>query len=149
MHLSQVCLRGTPRGQRPSRARQRYDPGCIETMAFQKGTETPSKWLMELLAVVWRLRTQPSRNTGVSPYFLVFSSKAVLPTNIAFRAPRVENYNEQNFDQARLVEVDSLEEEHLVTCVRMAKYLDGLRRYYNRNVNDRFFVLRDLVLRRK
>ena len=31
----------------------------------------------------------------------------------------------------------------------MAKYLDGLRRYYNCNVNDRFFVVRDLVLRRK
>ena len=80
---------------------------------------------------------------------MVFGSEAVLPAKVAFRAPRVENYNEENSDQARLVEVDSLEEEHLVTCVRMAKYLDGLRRYYNRNVNDRFFVLRDLVLRRK
>ena len=31
----------------------------------------------------------------------------------------------------------------------MAKYLDGLRIYYNRNANDRFFVVGDLVLRRK
>jgi hypothetical protein len=42
---------------------------------------------------------------------MVFGSEAVLPADIAFRAPRVENYNEKNSDQARLVEVDSLEEE--------------------------------------
>ena len=67
---------------------------------------------------------------------MVFGSEAVLPADVAFRSPTVENYNEENADQARLVEVDSLEEEHLVTCVRTAKYLDSLRIYYNRNVND-------------
>jgi len=67
---------------------------------------------------------------------MVFSSKAILPTDVAFRAPRVENYIEENSNQARLVELDSLEEEQLVTYVRMAKYLNVLRRYYNRNVND-------------
>ena len=80
---------------------------------------------------------------------MVFDSEAVLPADVAFRAPRVENYNKENSDQARLVEVDSLEEEHLVTYVRTVKYLDGLWRYYNRSVNDRFFVVWDLVVRRK
>ena len=80
---------------------------------------------------------------------MVFGSKTVLPADVAFRAPRVGNYNEENSNLAWLVEVDNLEEEHLVICVRTAKYLDGLRRYYNRNVNDRFFVVRDLVLCRK
>ena len=80
---------------------------------------------------------------------MVFSSEAVLVDDVAFRAPRVENYNRENSDQAQLVEVDSLEEECLVTYVQTTKYLDGLRRYYNHNVNDRFFVVGDLVLRRK
>ena len=80
---------------------------------------------------------------------MVFGSVAILPANVAFWAPRVENYNEENSDLARLIEVDSLEEERLVTYVRMAKYLDGLRRYYNHNVNNQFFVVGDLVLRRK
>ena len=31
----------------------------------------------------------------------------------------------------------------------MTKYLDNLCRYYNRNVNDRFFTIEDLVHRRK
>ena len=47
-----------------------------------------------------------SRNTGVSPYFLVFGSEAMLPTDVAFRAPRIENYDEENNDQARQDDVD-------------------------------------------
>ena len=98
----------------------------LKKRLYKKEQKHPGKWLKELPAMVWGLRTQPSRNTGVSPYFMVFVSEAVLPADVAFRAPRVENYNEENSDQARLVEVDSLEEERLVTCVRMVKYLEGL-----------------------
>ena len=61
----------------------------------------------------------------------------------------MENYYEENSNQARLVELDSLEEERLVSCVRTAKYLDSVRRYYNRNINDRFFMVGDLVLNNK
>jgi hypothetical protein len=61
----------------------------------------------------------------------------------------VEHYDEENSDEARADDINHLEEECLVTCVQTAKYLDGLCRYYNRNVNDRFFMVEDLVLRRK
>ena len=61
----------------------------------------------------------------------------------------MEHYNEENSDRAQADEINRLEEERLVTCVRTAKYLDGLHRYYNRNVNDRFFMVGDLVLCRK
>jgi hypothetical protein len=67
---------------------------------------------------------------------MVFGSEAILSANITFQAPRVENYNEENSDQAQLIEVDSLEEERFVSCVRTPKYLDNMQRYYNRNVND-------------
>ena len=80
---------------------------------------------------------------------MVFGSKDVLLADITFRAPRVENYNKENSGLAWLIEVDNLEEKHLVTYVQIAKYLDGLRRYYNHNINDRFFVVGDLVLHRK
>ena len=41
------------------------------------------------------LRTQASHSTGVSPYFLVYGLEAILPADIAFRAPRVKNYDEE------------------------------------------------------
>ena len=80
---------------------------------------------------------------------MVFGPEAILPADVAFRAPRVENYNEENSDQSWLIELDSLEEEHLVLCVQTMKYPDSMQRYYNCNVNDRFFMVGDLVLHKK
>jgi len=85
----------------------------------------------------------------MSPYFLVYGSEAILPADIAFRAPRVENFDEEQAAAVRTEDVDWAEEERLITYVHTAKYLEGLRRYYNRNVKGRSFAIGDLVLRRK
>ena len=122
---------------------------ALKKRLYEKEQKYLGKWLKELPAVVWGLRNQPSRNTGVSPYFMVFGSEAILPADVTFRAPRVEHYDEENSDRTWLDDVNSLEEERLVTYVQMAKYLDGLCRYYNSNVNDRYFMVGDLVLHRK
>ena len=99
--------------------------------------------------MVWGLRTQASRSTGVSPYFLVYGSEAILPADVAFRAPRVENYDEEQAVAIRIEDVDRAEEERLITYVHIAKYLEGLRRYYNRNIKGHSFAIGDLVLCRK
>ena len=62
----------------------------------------------------------------MSPYFLVYGSKAILPADIAFRAPRVEHYNEEQATAVRTEDIDKTEEERLITCIRTAKYLEGL-----------------------
>ena len=85
----------------------------------------------------------------MSPYFLVYGSEAILPTDIAFQAPRVEHYDEEQATTVRTEDVDRAEEERLITYVRTAKYLEGLRRYYNRSIKGRSFAVVDLVLRRK
>ena len=89
------------------------------------------------------------RGCYMSPYFLVYGSEAILPTDIAFRAPRVEHYNEEQATTIRTEDIDRAEEERLITCVRTAKYLEGLWRYYIRNIKGRSFAVSDLVLRRK
>jgi hypothetical protein len=116
---------------------------------YRTNDKHPRRWLKELPAVVWGLRTQPSHNTGVSSYFMVFGSEAVLPADFAFQSPRVENHDEERSNEARELEINCAEEQRLDTYARTVKYLEGLRRYYNRNVKDRFFVVGDLVLRRK
>ena len=45
--------------------------------------------------------------------------------------------------------MNSAKEKRLDSGVRTAKYLAVLRRYYNKNVKERFFVVRDLVLKWK
>ena len=69
--------------------------------------------------------------------------------NVAFRAPRVENYDEERAMAVRTEDVDRAKEERLITCVHTAKYLEGLPRYYNHNIKGRLFAVGDLVLRRK
>ena len=95
------------------------------------------------------LCTQASHNTDVSPYFLVYGIETILPADIAFRAPRVENYNEEQAIAVWAEDIDRAEEECLITCICIAKYLEGLRRYYNHNIKGRSFAIGDLVLRRK
>jgi hypothetical protein len=80
---------------------------------------------------------------------MVYSAEAVLPTDIAFRSPRVENFDEDRSDEARELEVNCSEERRLDSYVHTAKYLAVLCRYYNRNVKARLFVVGDLVLKWK
>jgi hypothetical protein len=122
---------------------------ALKKRLYKANDKHPRRWLKELPAVVWGLRTQPSRNTSVSLYFMVFSSEAVSPADIAFQSPRVKNHDAKKSSEARELEVNCVEEHCLDTYARMAKYLEGLRRYHNRNVKDRFFMVGDLVLRRK
>jgi hypothetical protein len=80
---------------------------------------------------------------------MVFGSEAVLPADVAFQSPWVKNHDEERSFEARELEFNCDEEHRLDTYARTAKYLKGLHRYYNRNVKDRFFIVGDLVLRRK
>ena len=84
----------------------------------------------------------------MSPYFLVYGSEAILPANIAFRAPRVEHYDEEQATAVRTEDIDRAEEECLITCIHIAKYIEGLRRYYNHNIKGRLFAVGDLILHR-
>jgi hypothetical protein len=113
---------------------------ALKKRLYKENDKHLGRWLKELSAMIWGLRTQPSRNTSISPYFMVFGSEAVLPVDIAFQSPRVENHDEKS-DEARELEVNCAEE----TCACTAKYLEGLRRYYNHNIKDRFFMVGYLV----
>jgi hypothetical protein len=48
------------------------------------------KWIKELPNALWGLRTQPTKPTGQSPYFLVYGSEAILPADVMWESPAVE-----------------------------------------------------------
>ena len=80
---------------------------------------------------------------------MVYGAEAVLPADIAFRSAQVENFDKDKVKEVRELEVNSAEEKRLDSCIRTAKYLAVLRRYYNKNVKERFFMVEDLVLKWK
>ena len=80
---------------------------------------------------------------------MVYGAEAVLLADIAFRSARVENFDKGKANEVCELEVNSAEEKRLDSCVRIAKYLAVLCRYYNKNIKERFFVVGDLVLKWK
>jgi hypothetical protein len=101
------------------------------------------KWIKELPNALWGLRTQPTKPTGQSPYFLVYGSEAILPTS-----PAVEQYDEGMSEDSKRVDIDGLEEARYTALVQSARYLEGIRCYHDRNVKERSFNVGNLVLRR-
>jgi hypothetical protein len=81
-----------------------------------------SKWLQDLPQVIWGLRTQKSRATGCFPFFLVYGSEAVLPSDIAFGAPRIQNYEKGEAETTRRQDIDSVEQHRIVAGRQHARY---------------------------
>jgi hypothetical protein len=52
---------------------------ALKKRMYRENDKSPGRWIKESPVLVWGLRTQPSRNTGVSPYFMVYGAEAVLP----------------------------------------------------------------------
>jgi hypothetical protein len=59
----------------------------------------------------------------------------------------VEHYDEGVSEDIRRVDIDGLEEARYAALVQSARYLEGIRRYHDRNVKERSFNIGDLVLR--
>jgi hypothetical protein len=53
----------------------------------------------------------PNRSTGLTPFFLVYGSKAILPSDVQYNSPRVEAYEEEDTESSRQLSVVLLEEE--------------------------------------
>ena len=78
-------------------------------------------------------------NWTISFFFLTYGSEAILPADIMWRSPRVEAYQEGEADEARQLELDSVEEARVNALTQSARYLQGVRRYHDRNVQQRSF----------
>jgi hypothetical protein len=65
-----------------------------------------------------------------------------------WKSLRVEMYNEGEADEARQLELDSVEEACCTALVQSPRYLQGIRRYHDRNMRERLFNIGDLVVRR-
>jgi hypothetical protein len=77
---------------------------------------------------------------------LVYGSEAILPIYVVWESPPVEQHDENVVDDNRQVDIDNLEEARCAALVQSIGYLEGIRRYHDRNVKKRSFNVGDLVL---
>ena len=67
----------------------------LKPRIFNRWNKFSARWLTELSAVLWILRTTSSRATGYTPFFMVYGSEAVLPMDLDYGAPKIRAYDEQ------------------------------------------------------
>ena len=66
----------------------------LKPRIFNRFNKFDARWLAELPAVLWSLWTTPSRATSYTPFFMVYDSEAVLPTDLDYGAPIIRAYDE-------------------------------------------------------
>jgi hypothetical protein len=119
----------------------------LKPRIFNRLNKSGRKWLQELPAVVWSLRTTPSRDTGFTLFFLVYGVEAVLPTDLEYGSPRVRGYDEGTNQRARKDSLDQLDGARTVALMHSARYEQALRRYQSWKIRRRDFNEGDLVVR--
>jgi hypothetical protein len=69
----------------------------------------------------------PNTSTNFTPFFMMCSLEAMLPTKLQFMSPRVQAYQPVEAEQARQDAIDFLEESRGIIVARSAKYQKMLR----------------------
>jgi hypothetical protein len=87
---------------------------------FNRLKKFAGRWVAELPAVLWSLRMTPSRVTGFTPFFMVYGSEAVLPTDLDYGALRVRAYNEQGAEASLEDVIYQLDKVCDITLLRSA-----------------------------
>ncbi|XP_039803671.1 uncharacterized protein LOC120667718 [Panicum virgatum] len=105
------------------------------------------RWVEELPAVLWSLRTTPNRSTRLTPFFLTYGSEAVLHSDLDYGAPRVKDFDPETAAEAQRDAMKVLEEARLPTLHRSARYQQTLRRYHKWRIRERMLQVANLVLR--
>jgi hypothetical protein len=120
----------------------------LKLRIFNRLNKHGKKWAAELPSVLWSLRTTPSQATGFTPFFLVYGSEVVLPTDLEYGSLRLKAYNKQNNDTARENALDQLNKAHDIALLHSVRYQQNLRRYHDMHVRRRDLHVSDLVLQR-
>ena len=92
----------------------------LKLRIFNKLNKFGRRWLTKLSSVSWSLRMTPSRATGFTPFFLIYGTETVLPTDLEYGSPRLKAYQEQQNQQAREDSLDQVDEARDVALLHSA-----------------------------
>jgi hypothetical protein len=73
----------------------------LKKRLYNENIKKDDKWIDEISSVNWGLCTQPSKATGLTPFFLVYGSEAILPADVMWQSPRLEMFEEGETVQRR------------------------------------------------
>ncbi|XP_014660697.1 uncharacterized protein LOC106804348 [Setaria italica] len=73
----------------------------LKSRIFDNASKYTTKSLRECPHIIWSLWMQKSRATSYTPFFLVYGSEVMLPTDVTFGAPRIQYYEEGEAEKIR------------------------------------------------
>jgi hypothetical protein len=91
-------------------------------------------WHKEFPSVLWALRTNVNRVTRDTSFNLVYGADVVLPPEIYLQSARVAHFDSEYQAKARELDSIMLEERRNTTLINIQKYLEPLKKYYNKSV---------------
>nr|CAE76039.1 B1292H11.25 [Oryza sativa Japonica Group] len=94
-------------------------------------------WVEELPSVLWAMHTTPTTSNKETPFFLVYGSEAMVPTELRHQSTRVQKYSDEEQEEQRSDDVNLLEEHRERIAVRAASYQQALRRYHEKRIRAR------------
>ena len=94
----------------------------LKSRIFDRLNKYAGRWVVEVLVILWSLRTTPNRSTGFTPFFLAYGAEAVLPSDLDHGAPRVKAFDHDRVAEAQQDIVDLLEEARETTIIHSAGY---------------------------
>jgi transposase InsO family protein len=120
----------------------------IKTRVYDKLMSHDKKWVEELPSVLWAVRTTPITSNKETPFFLVYGSEAMLPTELQHQSTRVQKYSGEDQEEQQNDDVNLLEEPQERVAVRATSYQQALCRYHEKRIRARILSIGDYVLRR-
>jgi hypothetical protein len=89
-----------------------------------------------------------NRATRDMPFNLVYEADMVLPPEIYLQSARVAHFDSEH--QAYAIELDSslLEERHNAALIKVQKYQECLKKYYNKSMVPWELSIGNLVLKK-
>jgi hypothetical protein len=82
----------------------------LKPRIFNRLNKFGRRWLIKLRSIIWSLRTTTSHATGLTPFFMVYGSEAVLPIDLEYGTPRIKVYDEHGNQTTREEALDQLDE---------------------------------------
>ena len=64
--------------------------------------------------MLWSLRMTQSRATGYTPFFMVYDTKAILPTDLEYGVPRIKAYTGQGNETSLEDALDEARDVHVL-----------------------------------
>jgi hypothetical protein len=120
----------------------------MKTRIFHDLEARGRNWHKEFSSMLWALRTNINRASRDIPFNLVYGADAVLPLEIYLESTRVVHFNAEDQTEVREFDSNMLEERRNIALANVRKYIESLKRYYNKSVVQRELNIRDLVLKK-